>query len=81
MEENVFIGLKSLGVFLSDIRKIFATQKKVTGATSSTDGESGLVPQPLAGDEKKCLMGDGTYGYPDMLTVSTDSTYEELEEV
>ena len=31
------------------------------GATPSTDGESGLVPQPLAGDQGKVLFGDGTF--------------------
>ena len=32
-----------------------------TGATASTDGEKGLVPAPLAGDESKFLKGDGTW--------------------
>lgn len=31
------------------------------GATASTDGEEGLVPAPLAGDENKFLRGDGTW--------------------
>ena len=34
----------------------------VTGATATTDGESGLVPQPLAGDQDKFLKGDGSFG-------------------
>ena len=34
------------------------------GATSSVDGEQGLVPQPLAGDESLFLRGDGTWGNP-----------------
>ena len=33
----------------------------VVGATSSTDGSEGLVPQPLAGDQTKVLFGDGTF--------------------
>ena len=33
----------------------------VVGATESEDGEKGLVPQPLAGDEGKVLFGDGTF--------------------
>lgn len=33
----------------------------MTGATASTDGAHGLVPQPLAGDEAKFLRGDGTW--------------------
>lgn len=32
------------------------------GATSSEDGAGGLVPKPLKGDEKKALLGDGTWG-------------------
>lgn len=31
------------------------------GATDSASGKSGLVPQPLAGDNKKALFGDGTF--------------------
>ena len=30
-----------------------------TGATSTTNGTSGLVPAPSAGDEEKFLRGDG----------------------
>lgn len=36
----------------------------MTGATTSTDGEEGLVPAPLAGDENKFLRGDGTWAIP-----------------
>ena len=36
--------------------------KPMTGATSSTDGKSGMVPAPSAGDEEKALRGDGTWG-------------------
>ena len=34
---------------------------EMTGATASTDGESGLVPAPEAGDEEKLLTGDGNW--------------------
>lgn len=33
----------------------------MTGATANADGEHGLVPQPLMGDEIKFLRGDGTW--------------------
>ena len=33
----------------------------MTGAASSTAGASGLVPQPVAGDDQKFLCGDGTF--------------------
>ena len=32
------------------------------GATDLKDGKSGFVPTPKAGDENKCLRGDGTWG-------------------
>lgn len=34
---------------------------KMSGATSDTDGASGLVPKPYAGDENKFLSGNGTW--------------------
>lgn len=34
----------------------------MTGATENTDGESGLVPKPRAGDQNKVLFGGGTWG-------------------
>lgn len=37
------------------------TVPEMTGATASTDGESGLVPAPEAGDEEKLLTGDGNW--------------------
>ena len=33
----------------------------MTGATASSDGISGLVPVPVAGDQLKFLRGDGTW--------------------
>ena len=36
----------------------------MTGATASTDGASGLVPAPTAGDQTKFLKGDGTWAAP-----------------
>jgi hypothetical protein len=38
----------------------------MTGATASAAGSSGLVPQPLMGDEDKILKGDGTWGTVDI---------------
>ena len=55
-----------------------AEASAMTGATSNTDGESGTVPQPLAGDQDKVLYGDGTWkdpGIDDKLsTYAADST-------
>lgn len=38
------------------------TASTMQGATSTTDGVSGLVPQPLIADKDKVLKGDGTWG-------------------
>lgn len=47
------------------ITETYATKSELpsamTGATASTDGESGLVPAPAAGDEEKLLTGDGNW--------------------
>lgn len=40
------------------------------GASASADGESGLVPAPLAGDQKKYLRGDGTWQDPTLLVTT-----------
>lgn len=34
----------------------------MNGATSTTNGTAGLVPQPMAGDNSKVLFGNGTWG-------------------
>ena len=39
-----------------------AKNAAMTGATASAAGAGGLVPAPSAGDEKKALLGDGTWG-------------------
>lgn len=46
------------------------------GATASTDGTGGTVPQPLAGDEGKFLKGDGSWANvpnPSTMTGATSS--------
>lgn len=45
------------------------TYDVMTGATSSADGESGLVPTPEAGENELYLRGDGTWAKP------TDTVY------
>lgn len=45
------------------INEVFnKTPSDMTGATSEDAGTHGLVPAPQAGDENKCLKGDGTWG-------------------
>ena len=46
----------------------------MTGATDSTDGISGLVPAPVAGQQNLFLKGDGTWGDPTSGLTSVIST-------
>lgn len=41
-----------------------ASTTPFTGASSSDNGEKGIVPRPMAGDEDKVLCGDGTWKTP-----------------
>lgn len=41
-----------------------ASTTPFVGADSSTNGEKGIVPRPMAGDEDKVLCGDGTWKTP-----------------
>ena len=61
-----------------DVNAVKAMISVMDGATSSADGASGLVPQPLAGDQDKFLKGDGTWG-----TVEADDVsiaWEDIED-
>lgn len=52
------------------INEVFnKTPSDMIGATSEDAGIHGLVPAPQAGDENKCLKGDGTWGTVDASTV------------
>ena len=49
----------------------------MTGATATQNGVHGLVPAPQIGDEKKALLGDGTWGSVDaILTFKTKEEYD-----
>ena len=49
----------------------------MTGATSTQNGTHGLVPAPKIGDEKKALLGNGTWGSVDaILTYKTKEEYD-----
>lgn len=77
MSVDSYLNKTGLIFFFNKLKTTFAPNKIVTGATTSTNGKTGLVPSPLAGDQNKCLLGDGTYGYPDI--ISDDDSYESLE--
>ena len=54
----------------------------MTGATSSANGASGLVPAPMTTDVNKFLAGDGTYksgGLPMVILKYGISTWEDFE--
>ena len=50
------------------------TYSVMTGASSSVDGASGLVPQPVAGNQSKYLRGDGQWATPTNTTYSVATT-------
>jgi len=48
----------------------------MSGASSSADGEIGLVPKPTKGNQNKYLRADGTWQTPpDTNTIYTHPTY------
>lgn len=51
------VKIDGTSVVTDDIANI----NTMTGATSSTDGAKGLVPQPTIADKEKYLRGDGTW--------------------
>lgn len=51
----------------ADIQSVIGV---MTGATASTNGSTGLVPTPQAGDQNKFLRGDGSWASP---VIATDS--------
>ena len=49
----------------------------MTGATATQNGTHGLVPAPQIGDEKKALLGNGTWGKVDAIfTYKTKEEYD-----
>jgi len=52
--------------------------REMAGATADADGNYGIPPKPVAGDQDKFLRGDGTWSEPSMedLPVFTGATAE-----
>ena len=49
----------------------------MTGATATQNGAHGFVPAPKKGDERKALLGNGTWGKADAIfTYSTKNEYD-----
>lgn len=64
-------GLTMTGEVLSaDVQSV----DEMTGATSSADGTSGLVPAPESGDQNKFLRGDGTWAEDKLVAVTKSSS-------
>ena len=50
------------------------------GATETTDGRAGTVPQPVAGDSKKFLRGDGEWCEINVEDVNTEEILNQSKE-
>ena len=55
--------------FVGDVN---TTHNTFSGATENTNGAKGLVPQPVAGDQKRVLFGNATWGDIPVMTGATD---------
>lgn len=51
------------------------------GSTDTKNGESGLVPKPLAADADNVLMGNGTWGLPDSIVNRINMIQETLNNI
>ena len=79
-------GIDLLGVKLNTTSLIpdangYVSIPLMTGATSSTNGTSGLVPAPTTADVDKFLAGDGTYksgGLPMVILSYGNSTWNDF---
>lgn len=56
--------LKSVNGEVKNIATTTDSDVEMTGATDTTNGATGTVPQPVAGDEGKYLRGDGQWATP-----------------
>ncbi len=84
------VGRKFFYSPLGDINssKIFGV---FTGASNSTNGTTGIVPKPQAGEQGECLKGDGTWGacqtgnastfigYADSLSIDVDASPKTMD--
>lgn len=64
-------------VIKSYVDNSIADISDMTGATAAQNGAHGFVPAPKIGDEKKALLGNGTWGKVDAIfTYSTKNEYD-----
>ncbi len=62
-------------LFISHNRDDDSTYSEMTGASTSVNGERGLVPAPRKGDQNKFLRGDDTWAEIDMSSVPVRTRY------
>ena len=87
VDKSKLDGIDLLGIKLNTTALIpdsngYVSIPLMTGATSSTNGTSGLVPAPTTADVDKFLAGDGTYksgGLPMVILSYGNSTWAEFE--
>lgn len=60
----------NMDIIDEEMSKLIDSVPTMSGASASTDGESGVVPQPVAGDNAKYLRGDATYSVPGVMTIN-----------
>lgn len=53
--------------------------KVFTGATSTANGKSGIVPQPKIENVNSFLKGDGTWSVPDLASTSSNGYMKQLD--
>ena len=66
-------GLKVNNIELTPDSNKIVEVPIMQGATLSLNGEAGLVPKPLSGQQEAFLRGDGTYGLPNADVVASAS--------
>ena len=60
----------NMDIIDDEMSKLIDSVPTMSGASASTDGESRVVPQPVAGDNAKYLRGDATYSVPGVMTIN-----------
>ena len=82
LKGDLYVGCDSDSTNGSKVAKVSELPGVMTGATSSANGTSGLVPAPTTTDVDKFLAGDGTFksgGKPMVILSYGNSTWAEFE--
>lgn len=82
LKGDLYVGCDSDSTNGNKVAKVSELPGVMTGATSSVNGISGLVPAPTTTDVDKFLAGDGTFksgGKPMVILSYGNSTWAEFE--